>query len=480
MKADAMKWHLANLGLSIAAAATRIVAGDEPHVAVYPPLPNNTYQSRHYEVIVEQGGRQFLSYVYQSDNHGDLDAYHLEKMTAANHFTSFSFQGRVMVHIHLLGGATAATAVVRPLSSGLRATANGNQITLALEKPGQFYVEVPGKAKHPLFIFADPPEREVPSAQAHGVLYFGPGLHDLGKAGAELTSDTTVYLAGGAYVKGLFKARPGVKVAFRGRGILSGIAFPHYTNDWSHHLIDVPPSARGELTVEGITLTDSPKACLESAVKTRVENVKFFSWHQNTDGVFVGNGSTVKRCFFKVNDDVIKLYSSRMTVTDSVVWMQPTGAAVQLSWNLRQPVTDACVSGMDIIRFDRHEMPGRYKFINNAVVASRNFCGGRTGPGVVIENLRFEEPPLQLFGMKIKQGGKYNEGRGGIHGVTFRNWTMPSAPRMKSLIDGNGTETGAIENLVFENIMIGPTKLTAANADEFITRTNKTANFTYR
>jgi len=211
-----------------------------------------------------------------------------------------------------------------------------------------------------------------------------------------------------------------------------------------------------------------------------VDNVKFLGWHQNTDGVFVGNDSTVNRCFFKVNDDVIKLYSSRVTVTDSIVWLQPTGAAIQLSWNLRRPVTDVRVSGMDFIHFDRREMPSHYQFVNNAVVGSRNFCGGRIGPAVTIENLRFEEPPLQLFGMKIKQGGKYAEGRGSIGGITFRNWTMPSSPHVKSLIDGNGTETGAIENLVFENIMIGPAKLTAANADGFITRSNNTEKFVYR
>ena len=51
---------------------------------------------------------------------------------------------------------------------------------------------------------------------------------------------------------------------------------------------------------------------------------------------------------------------------------------------------------------------------------------------------------------------------------------------MKSLIDGNGSETGAIANLVFEDIVIGSTKLTAENADTFIMRTNKTANFIYR
>jgi len=149
-----------------------------------------------------------------------------------------------------------------------------------------------------------------------------------------------------------------------------------------------------------------------------------------------------------------------------------------LAYNVPHSPVQA-LSDMDFIHFDRHEMPGSYQFVNNAVVGSRNFCGGKTGPTVTIENLRFEEPPLQLFGMKIKQGGKYSEGRGNINGITFRNWTMPSAPHVKSLIDGNGTETGVIENLVLESIVIGSTKLTSANADEFITRSNKANAWKY-
>jgi hypothetical protein len=141
-------------------------AGDETSVIAYPPLPNNTYQSNRYAVTVEQNGRQFPCYVYQSDNHGDLDAYHLERMTAANHFTSFSFQGRVTVNIHLLGGATAPSALVHPFSYGVKATSRGSLISLVIEKPRQIYVEVPGMGKHPIFIFADPPERNVPSVRA--------------------------------------------------------------------------------------------------------------------------------------------------------------------------------------------------------------------------------------------------------------------------------------------------------------------------
>jgi hypothetical protein len=358
--------------------------------------------------------------------------------------------------------------------------AAGNQITLAIDQPGQFYVELPGMEKNPLFIFADPPEKNAPSAKDPGVLYFGPGIHDIGGEDDALSSDTTVYLAGGAYVKGLFKSRPGVRVTFCGRGILSGVDFPHYTNGWSHHLIAVPPSEHGQLSVEGITLTDSPKACIVSAVESTVDNVKFHGWHQNTDGIHVGNGSTVKHCFFKVNDDVIKLYASRLTITDNIIWLEPTGAAIQLSWNLRTPVTSMLVSGLDLIHFDRHEIDGSYPFVNNAVMGSRNYSGGRTGPGVTIENLRFEEAPFQLWGMKIKQGGKYSEGCGSISGLTFRNWTMPAPPRVKSLIDGNGSETGVIENPVFENIQIGSNRLTAGNADTFITRTNRTAQFIFR
>ncbi|MCX6892639.1 MAG: endo-polygalacturonase, partial [Verrucomicrobia bacterium] len=52
-----------------------------------------------------------------------------------------------------------------------------------------------------------------------GVKYFGPGWHQAGKV--EVGSNETVYLAGGAAVKGAIVAQ-GSNIRILGRGILDG------------------------------------------------------------------------------------------------------------------------------------------------------------------------------------------------------------------------------------------------------------------
>jgi hypothetical protein len=87
-------------------------------------------------------------------------------------------------------------------------------------------VELDRSPRDPLFIFANPSEVDVPTAATPNVIYFGPGLTDLGTKPLSVANGQTVYLAGGAYVKGRLQlARrnaPG-GVTVRGRGILSGI-----------------------------------------------------------------------------------------------------------------------------------------------------------------------------------------------------------------------------------------------------------------
>jgi hypothetical protein len=460
-----------------------------PQVTVYPPLPGNLYKSQRYTVAVTQNGRSYSSYVYQVNNRGDLSAWTKKQMTEANHWTSFSFAGSVTVKVQLLGGLSVRSAVVRPISRGVTAAVSGNTVSFSIDRPGNFYVEIPGQEKHPLFIFANPPETDVPSRSDPKVVYFGPGLHDVGMKYVEkpLPSGTTVYLAGGAYVKGLFKAQTGadsLTLTFKGRGILSGIDFPHNPDGWSRHLIRVPGSRTGNVRIEGITLTDSPKACIDSSTRTTVDNVKFFGWHHNTDGVSVGGyGSSVSNSFFKVNDDVIKLYDSNMTVTNNTFWMQPTGAAFQLSWDLSRPVTNVRVSGADFIHFDRPAAGTItiYDRYNNAVVSSQNLSGARFGPSIVIENLRFEARPYQLLDLRIKGNRPgLTSGRGSIEGMTLRNWSVGAVPIAESVIDGNGIESGEIKNVIFENIVIGGTRLTGANARTYIVRQNKTSGIVYR
>ena len=55
-------------------------------------------------------------------------------------------------------------------------------IEFELSKPGHFSVEFDEgiRIDHPMLIFANPKETEIPDPDAPGVVYFGAGVHEIG------------------------------------------------------------------------------------------------------------------------------------------------------------------------------------------------------------------------------------------------------------------------------------------------------------
>lgn len=175
----------------------------------------------------------------------------------------------------------------------VRSAADGRvQVKLALsaEHPGYYFLRINGDYgdTHPLFIFADPPEKDVP-AKGPGVHFFGPGVHDIGPHYA-VQGGETVYLAPGAVVRGTLTAR-GANVRVCGRGILSGELLQE---EWMRHkrgFVARPKDARGHgiapmvwndawlgsTIVEGITIIDAPSYNLNLTGRYAVRNVKLLS-----------------------------------------------------------------------------------------------------------------------------------------------------------------------------------------------------------
>lgn len=199
---------------------TTVGAGD---VQVYPALPDRQYGSDLYEVTVTQAGKSLPSYVYKSVREGGNSK---DFGTDANHWTSFSFSGTVTVQVKMTDGSPVKAAIIRPIAKGIRTEVSGQTVSFTLNAPANVYVELDGKPREPLFVFANPIEADIPTKTTAKVIYFGPGVTDLGQEPLKIPDGQTVYLAGGAYVKGRLQAaettgNQGVTV--RGRGILSGI-----------------------------------------------------------------------------------------------------------------------------------------------------------------------------------------------------------------------------------------------------------------
>jgi len=94
-------------------------------------------------------------------------------------------------------------------------------VELNLEKPCILSFEPEGK-RHPLLIFANPIEADIPQRNDPNIIYYGPGIHKPAGSVINLKSNQTLYLAGGAVVQAGINVLDSENVTIRGRGILDG------------------------------------------------------------------------------------------------------------------------------------------------------------------------------------------------------------------------------------------------------------------
>jgi len=149
-----------------------------------------------------------------------------------------------------------------------------------------------------------------------------------------------------------------------------------------------------------------------------------------------------------------------------------------LGWNAVGEVAHVKVSGLDIIASDCNAWKTP-RAGNGAIVSLANIKDAKYRD-IVIENVRSEVPVNQVFFLVTKgTAAGFDQGLGDVDGLVFRNISVPGKPRLKGLFNGNGTNTGAIKNVTFDNVRIGGTLLTAENADQHIEQQGKTSEFTY-
>ncbi|MBI5821018.1 MAG: hypothetical protein HZA88_18770 [Verrucomicrobia bacterium] len=453
-------------------------------VQVYPALPDRQYGSDLYEVTVTQAGKSLPSYVYKSVREGGNSK---DFGTDANHWTSFSFSGTVTVQVKMTDGSPVKTAIIRPIAKGIRAEVSCQTVSFTLNAPANVYVELDGKPREPLFVFANPIEADIPTKTTAKVIYFGPGVTDLGQEPLKIPNGQTVYLAGGAYVKGRLQAaettgNQGVTV--RGRGILSGIGIAGNRGSFRQFMIGATTKAP-DLHVEGIVITDGPGVGLLAYRRLVAENVKLLAWIPQTDGISGGKNSRVQNCFLKVDDDALHFHKSGTTLIDNVVWKQNFGSVLQMGWNETQSVDGELCDGLDIIGDDRGKLSYKREYSNSNVVALIDIHNRAAYKDVVIQNVRHEKKSFQLFGvrtmlaMEDKHHAKYRDGRGSVDGMVLRNIAAAEEPVNPSVFDGNGSEPGSIANVTFENLRIAGTLVTDENAAAHVVQHGKTSGFRF-
>lgn len=451
-------------------------------LVTYPAVAGHT--STRYTVTLSQGGEAAVN----SPVLVDTKTIVLEPLSETNHWTQFSFTGSpVTVTVtNLL--ANVASATIRPLRKGLscRVSSVTDTVTFAINEPGQYWVDT-GDFDHPIFIFADPIETNVPvvngttvKAYSSGVslsgvtaLVFEPGVHTLDPSYAgtvnkyDVTYGVEMYIKGGAWVSGSILVATGSGAfKLRGRGTLSGDIYDAHAETASLRTLECAADADGTVEVEGVTFAACPSHAFVTNDNGHTETyTKYFGFHHTTDGTRLGTGATLSKSFFKCNDDAVKLYGSNITVTDIVAWMQPTGSIFQCSWNQSSNNTNNSVSRVDVIHCDR--TAGTFtQTINNGVVGCRKIAGGATFTNFTFDDVRVEKQAYQVWSLWLSWDGASAGGAGAISDFTFSNWRIAATSLEPEYFTSNGAGApGTITDLNFVNCKVGAagTPLTSAN-----------------
>jgi hypothetical protein len=364
-------------------------------------------------------------------------------------FANFDMSGGVKVRI--TSKRSLRNTIIRPSSSGVVfRVVDEHTLALALDRPRKLSIEPDGK-RSPLLLFANPLESAPPQPSAPDVIYFGPGVHKIGRR--DVTNGQTLYLAGGAVVKGAVVVS-GNHVRILGRGILDGSDY-----EWRKGPYGVTLGIEAtNVLVEGITIRGSSHWTIvpRHSRNVTIRNVKLCNSRvQNDDGINPCNSQDVliTDCFIRSDDDCVALKGlefkgannnvENITVENSILWCDRARIFL-LGHESRAPfMRNVTLRNLDIIHFTMTPFlfePGEDMRLEN----------------ITIENVRIHgEGQRELIRLKpVVNQYMRNKVPGFVRNVKFRNVEVSGqAGEYRVQLEGADAEHN-VQGVSFENVTV--------------------------
>jgi hypothetical protein len=373
-------------------------------------------------------------------------------------FAYFSFEGRVEITVTFLSPVSSFD--IRPKNRSIKAELERNRIHFTMDKPENLSIEINKNIKRPLFLFANSLETEIPDKSDKNVVFFEKEkIHEPGEI--LIKSGQTVYIEGGAIVRGNFMTDKGKNISIRGRGILDNSIY----KKGSRRPIEINQCEN--VLIEGIILTESRHwSCASHASKNvTYRNLKIVSDNDWDDGIdIVGSQNVlVTNCFIRTKDDCIavkagvnyftKFSSSfnvdRVVVENSVLWNGVWGNALEIGFETStDTIKNVTFRNCDIIHAEGPE--GTFTIHNGDRAFVKN---------ILYEYIRVEDSKGWLIDFRIlKSQYSKDKQRGKIENVHFKSIFVEGEHYPASQILGFNEEFG-IKNVTLENFNIHGNKI---------------------
>ena len=429
------------------------------------PAPAGVTASTQYSVLVN--GQS--SFVFQS-------TYVTGSGESKGSFTSFSTSVTVPVSVTTNVDITSVT--IRPLKLGITYTKTAAK-TISINVPSNcnLSVEINGNIATPLCIFSNPLEVNVPGASDSNVKYYAAGQvyteNITPKAGQ------TIYIAGGAIVKGNITCTGVSNFTVRGRGIIDSSVNP--SNSRTVRVV-----GGSNITFEGIVFHSIQgwNTVFGTCTGLTVNNIKVIST-QDTEcdamDIVGCQNVTVNGGFFRSEDDCIAIKSTKagynlgvgnpqnIKINNAVIFNGHHGNAMEIGYelngitdaNAQSTVSDIHYSNIDVI----HKGTAIDGSTNRrSAMGIHNNENGRVS-NVSYTDIRIEDCKENfVFLGVIKTSGAIDTiTRGVIDSVYFKNIQVSAGDlTLPSTIYGYDA-SHKVQNITFDNFRVGSNLISSAS-----------------
>ena len=389
-------------------------------------------------------------------------------------FCQFDFSDSVTIFVSPVAEGT----VVRPAFANLNPVYENGGVSITLRKPQNIHIV------GVVAVFANPMEVNPPKQGDPGVIYFGPGMASAGTI--TLTSNQTLYLAGGAYVNANVKSSGANNVKIMGRGILYRTAGDKGLGGYGSPQIALDSSTN--TLIEGIVHLNAVTHGW-SGRHTGSKGMKFINFKNlgaadySTDGHNIHNCSDVlyDNCFFICDDDNIAIKGfnfskpcENITIQNSLLYNSNGTCITYGAESKASYYRNITVRNCDLYHDERYGgEPGK-----GAMAIQCRY-------GVRYSNLRYENITvntshnlINLFfteSLFAKNNGDQST-PGEIDSVWFNNITA-TGTGAKSIVLQGWDSTKMVKNVQFSNLVIDNKPVTSLT-EPYFQLNNFTENIT--
>ncbi len=409
-------------------------------------------------------------------------------MTNHNHYANFSFSGSVTVTVRRIDNGSVADGVVYPKQKGYDYSIDGDELKINLTERAYIYVEFPDlEHEEPLFIFADPKETDVPLKTASNVelidnsmsmydikslinstekeiIYFSEGVYDIPSitsidyAGYQLPllSNKKYYIPGGTVIVGSFYGDDCANSKMYGRGVVTASGKERLSSDTSIPYNLYMQSGGDGNELDGILFCNPAHFAVLSRNDLVARNCKMTGWWHQTDGWGAGDNAVLEDCFFKSNDDIMKVYNDNQQVSNIVIYKQMNGAGIQFGWGSSGSASNSTVDGLYVVNDD---IKTTGTPISNTAIINLRTNAGSTINGVTIKNVYVENDYQRFIGID-NVGGNFIDFT--LDNIQIEG-SMHNSHNYFVLRNGKGT----YDNIVIKDLVINGTKVTSDDYSEW-------------